>query len=218
MAETLRGRPRDTGREESILEATIELLSELGYDRLTMEAVASRARAGKATLYRRWAAKSDLVVDALLSIKSPPAGETLDTGTLRGDLLAMCCGGAGTLSDRGLHDVVAGVVTAMRHDPELKASFVARFIEPGAARFAEVLRRARERGELRPGIDVELVEMLIPGLVVFRTLLTDEPADPAFVQRVIDEVVLPLVETSGTATAERGRPAAARARPDHDLS
>ena len=82
-------RPRVEGdREQEILGATLEILVEAGYDRLTMDAVATRARASKATLYRRWNGKATLVIDALMSQKAPLVAP-VDTGSLRGDLLAM---------------------------------------------------------------------------------------------------------------------------------
>ena len=87
-------RPRVEGdREQEIFDATLQVLEEVGYDRLTMDAVATAARASKATLYRRWNGKVALVIDALLSQKGPH--ESVDTGTLRGDLLATFCGVGG---------------------------------------------------------------------------------------------------------------------------
>src|SRR5689334_23978067 len=91
-----RQRPRiEGGREEEILEATVVVLAELGYDRLTMDAVATAAKASKATLYRRWSTKADLVVDAISRAKGCPMPEDVDTGSLRGDLIAMSCGDGG---------------------------------------------------------------------------------------------------------------------------
>ena len=85
------GRPRDEGREATILSTVLEVVGEIGYDRLTFEEVARRAKASKATLYRRWASKRDMVVAA---IKAGPAAReedrVIDTGSLRGDLLALC--------------------------------------------------------------------------------------------------------------------------------
>src|SRR6266542_664375 len=89
-------RPRVAGdREEEILFATIGALVELGYDRLTMDAVATASKASKATLYRRWSTKADLVVDAISRAKGCPMPEDVDTGSLRGDLISMACGNGG---------------------------------------------------------------------------------------------------------------------------
>src|SRR3954447_6644599 len=90
------GRPRDESRDAVILAATLEVLADVGYDRLTMDAVAARAKASKATLYRRWTNKVTLVIEALQHAKSPT--DVPDTGSLREDLLAAFCG-VGGLSD-----------------------------------------------------------------------------------------------------------------------
>ena len=93
-------RPRIEGeREVAIFDATMRMLATSGYDRLTMDAVAADARASKATLYRRWTSKADLVVDALVWLKSCMPHDVPNTGTLRGDLLSMACTEGG-LTDR----------------------------------------------------------------------------------------------------------------------
>src|SRR5690349_8415936 len=99
-------RPRVEGeREDEILDATVDLLMEVGYDRLTMDAVAREARASKATLYRRWETKASLVVEALARGKTAPHVEEHDTGSLREDLLATFCGHEG---DRGAATGILG--------------------------------------------------------------------------------------------------------------
>ena len=77
----------DASRDGALREAALELLADVGYDRLTLEAVAARARAGKTTIYRRWSGKAELVVDALVSAKGPLGFP--DTGSLAGDLRAV---------------------------------------------------------------------------------------------------------------------------------
>src|SRR6476619_1461080 len=110
-SETALSRPRVEGdREQEILDATLEVLADVGYDRLTMDAVATRAKASKATLYRRWNGKVSLVIDALLSVKSTP--DLPDTGTLRGDLIASFCG-MGGLTDAQSVANFSSVITAI---------------------------------------------------------------------------------------------------------
>ena len=95
-------RPRVEGeREDEILDATLELLIEVGYDRLTMDAVAKRSRASKATLYRRWETKASLVDRRAAARQGRPARRAPDTGTLRGDLLAAFCGPKGPAGHAG---------------------------------------------------------------------------------------------------------------------
>ena len=124
-------RPRIEGeREQEVLQATLDVLAEHGYDRLTMDAVATTAKASKATLYRRWSTKQALVVDAVCSQKS--SGPVPDTGSLREDLLALYCGLGGFRDARGLA-VLAAVVTAMSRDEEFAEIYRRDFIAPKIA-------------------------------------------------------------------------------------
>ncbi|WP_229051305.1 TetR/AcrR family transcriptional regulator [Aeromicrobium sp. Leaf350] len=183
-------RPRVTGdRELEILDATIDVLAEVGYDRLTMDAVAQAAKASKATLYRLWSSKATLVLEALLVLKDPPAGE-LDTGSLRGDLLAMHCG-SGRLTDPRLMAVFSSIITALGHDEEFAAGFREKFIGPKIARSREIYRRAAERGELRDGVDVDLVAPALAGIILHREFLLGLPPDVDVIETVIDQIILP---------------------------
>ena len=103
-----------------ILDAALEVLAEVGYDRLTMDAVAQRAKASKATLYRRWNSKATLVVDALATQKATPP--VPDTGDLRTDLLTAFCG-MGGLTDHDTTATFGAVMTALSTDPEFAAEF-----------------------------------------------------------------------------------------------
>ena len=121
-------RPRVEGdREQEILDAALTVLAETGYDRLTMDAVATEAKASKATLYRRWSSKPQLVVDAVCSQKERPV--VPDTGSLRGDLLDAYCG-LGGLGDARAMAVLAAVVTAMARDEEFAQIYRRDFIGP----------------------------------------------------------------------------------------
>ncbi|MCF6377024.1 TetR/AcrR family transcriptional regulator [Nocardioides KLBMP 9356] len=183
-------RPRVEGeRELQILEATLEVLDEVGYDLLTMDAVATRAKASKATLYRRWKGKPELVVAAIMAHK----GETVlpDTGSLRGDLLAAYCGGNGGLDDRMAQSVLSAVVTAMGRDPEFAEVYRRDFIGPKVEASRAIYERARERGELHPDVDLSILAPALAGIVLHRVFLLGETVTPELVGRVLDEVVLP---------------------------
>ncbi len=183
-------RPRVEGdREQEIFDATIAVLVDVGYDRLTMDAVATKAKASKATLYRKWDGKAALVIDALMSEKSPVEVPP-DTGSLRGDLLAMFCGHGG-LTDRHQTALLGSVVTAIGRDPEFAAAFRERFIAPKVAVGREVYERARERGELRPDIDLDILTAALPGIVLHRGFLLGDPPTPDLIARVVDQVILP---------------------------
>jgi AcrR family transcriptional regulator len=186
-----RTRPRIEGaREEEILSATLHLLAQVGYDRLTMDAVATAAKAGKATLYRRWSSKADLVVDAVSRAKACPAPPAVDTGSLRGDLVAMSCG-IGGLTDEVPMSVLASLVTALPREPELAEAFHRMFLDPRVAVAVEVFERARERGEIGADVDPHLLATVLPSIVIHRQFILQQDADDSFVERVVDEVILP---------------------------
>jgi AcrR family transcriptional regulator len=184
-------RPRVEGdREEQLLATTLRLLAEVGYDRLTMDAVATAAKASKATLYRRWSSKADLVVDAVSRAKACPAPAVVDTGTLRGDLLAMSCGSGG-LTDQVPMSVLASLVTALPREPELADAFQRLFLGPRIALTVEMFERARDRGEIGADVDLHLLATVLPAVVIHQRFLMQQEPDETFIARVVDDVVLP---------------------------
>jgi AcrR family transcriptional regulator len=183
-----RGRPRDPAREDAILDATVDLLVEAGYDRLTIEQVAHRAGAGKATVYRRWSSKADLVLDAVTRIK--PAVTDVDTGTLDGDiarLTSAVCSKPSALANQ----VMCSVASALPREPELLAAFRDRFIEPRIQRIESVLERARDRGEIADTVDIPLAASLVPSLMLQQMLMNGRPAGREYAQRIVDHVLRP---------------------------
>ncbi|WP_408896264.1 TetR/AcrR family transcriptional regulator [Nocardioides sp. R1-1] len=183
-------RPRVEGdREQEILDAALAVLVEVGYDRLTMDAVAAQAKASKATLYRKWEGKAALVIDALMSEKTPLQAPP-DTGSLREDLLSMFCG-TGGLTDRHQTSLLGSVVTAIGRDPQFAAAFRERFIAPKVAVGREVYERARQRGELREDLDLDILTAALPGIVLHRMFLLGEQPTPDLIARVVDQVIIP---------------------------
>jgi AcrR family transcriptional regulator len=188
-------RPRVEGdRQDEILRATVEVLTELGYDRLTMDAVAAAAKASKATLYRRWSGKAELVVDSVA--RGCPMPADVDTGTLRGDLIMLSCGDGGLTDDVPM-SVVAGLLTALHRDSALQRAFQERFLAPRQGLVDTIYRRAADRGEIPADADVELLAQALPAIVVHRSFVLGIPADPEFVERVIDHVILPAARACG---------------------
>jgi len=182
-------RPRVEGdRELEILEATLEVLDEVGYDLLTMDAVAARAKASKATLYRRWNSKATLVVEALARTKGAPA--LPDTGHLRADLLSAFCG-MGGLTDHDTTSTLGAVLTAVSTDPEFAAEFRRQVVEPKARVSRIIFERALDRGELRDDIDLDIVVPALAGIVLHRVFIFGEAPDPALVERAVDQIILP---------------------------
>jgi AcrR family transcriptional regulator len=186
-------RPRVEGeREAEILDAALVLLQHVGYDRMTMDAVAAEAKASKATLYRRWSSKSSLVVDALLRTKQALQVPDTDTGDLRSDLISMSCGHGG-LSDERSTGVMAGVVTALHHDPEFAAEFRSRVVQPKLDASRAVFERARDRGEITADLDLDLLSPALAGIILHRSFVLGLPVDDKTVAQVVDEIILPAV-------------------------
>ncbi len=187
-------RPRVEGdREAEVLDATVRVLADVGYDRLTMDEVASEAHASKATLYRRWDSKADLVVDAVSRTKGIPDAEARDTGSLRGDLLSLSCGPCGQAHQLPM-SVLGGLLTALQTDAELSTAWRGRFMAPRMAVTRTIFERAASRGELRPDLDLELILTVLPSMCVFRCTVEGRVVDENFVARVLDHVILPAVQ------------------------
>ncbi len=189
----LSSRPRVEGdREDEILDATVALLLEVGYDRLTMDAVARSARASKATLYRRWDDKPSLVVDAMVRAKQAPHIESHDTGSLRGDLVSTFCGGHG-MGHQETTGMLGAVITALSSDPEFARRFREAFIAPKVAVSREIYQRAIDRGEISADVDVDIIAPALAGILLHRSFVLGLVPDDETVERVIDHVILPAV-------------------------
>ncbi len=184
------GRPLNTAIDEHLLQATQDLLIEEGFERLTMDAVARRCGASKATIYRRWPSKTALVVAAAVALFQVP--ELPDTGNLREDLLA--CGRAYIQTGGRNAEVLASVISASRHDATLREASQQALGAPYGGLFDGVLSRAVERGLVRADLDLELLAQVFPALayqkVAARGLLVGEDD----VLRIIDGVLLPALD------------------------
>ena len=164
------GRPRSEASHQAIIQATLALLLEVGYGALTMEAVRDRAGVGKATIYRRWSSKEELVRDTIVFLHEDFAAP--DTGSLRGDYETLAGAVRASASRGGAAMLMPRLLGESVHDPELFAIFRANLVEPRRAALRSVLERAVARGEIRPGIDPELMVDLFAGPAVYRLLIT----------------------------------------------
>jgi AcrR family transcriptional regulator len=184
------GRLPDQSRDADLRAAVLELLAEQGYDRLTIEAVAARARAGKATIYRRWPGKAELVIDAVNDLK-PSHFDLPDTGSLAGDIRAYfektALGGP-----PNAFPLIAGLAAALLHDRELADAFRRHFVCPRVARLQSLLDRAAARGEIAPPRNPDLLCAVFPAFMLHRTVIDGEPPDDVFVRRIVEEVLIPL--------------------------
>lgn len=195
-----RPRPRIEGdREAEILEAALGILASSGYDRLTMDAVATAAKASKATLYRRWDTKAELVVDALSRAKGAPQVPPVDTGNLRGDLMAISCNHGG-ISDEHSLAVLAAIITALQHDKEFADAFHERFLAVRLRESREIYERAQRRGEIAPDVDLEILTPTLAAIILHRAFVLRLPVDDDTILRIIDEIVIPAATRQTSTT------------------
>jgi AcrR family transcriptional regulator len=188
------GRPLDVTRDADILDVTLDVLAEVGFDGMTIDMVAARAKAGKATLYRRWPSKTELVIDAVACMKNADIDfdHLPDTGTLRGDLISMIKTPNIKDAEKKLK-IMAGLVSLLARNPELADVAHETVIAPRLRLNRIFMQRAVDRGEITEPIDVELVSNISSSMVTYRNLMLRKPVDRAFLIKVIDEVVLPAV-------------------------
>jgi AcrR family transcriptional regulator len=183
-------------REAELYAAVLDLLREVGYDALTMDAVAARTRSSKATLYRQWGGKAELVAKAIgkeIGKDKSMGASAVDTGSLRGDLHAL----ARREDDCAMEQnsaLMRGLAMAVHTNPELLLAFREFLIEPQVAEFQRLLERAIERGEVRPDNPaLDFVMHMMLGAFATRTLLEELPPTQAFLVSYIDAVVLPAL-------------------------
>jgi len=183
-----------SGRDVAICDATLELLAEVGYDRMSMDAVAARAHASKATIYRRWPGKRELVLEALRTRAQEGASDAsvTDTGTLRGDLIATLRAMADAVGASDA-ELMAGVLRAMRCTPELGDCVRDQVFESKVDALRTVVDRGVARGELAPTADAGLAHEVAGALWVQRVLVVGGTADDAFITHVTDDVLIPLL-------------------------
>ncbi|MER7836164.1 TetR/AcrR family transcriptional regulator [Streptomyces sp. NPDC096040] len=181
-------------REAELYEAVLDLLREVGYDALTMDAVAARTKSSKATLYRQWGGKAELVAKAVRHNKPGAAGAgVIDTGSLRGDLHALTLRSDDCEMEQN-SALMRGLAMAVHGNPDLLEAFREHLIGPELAEFRRVLQRAVDRGEVRadnPAIDF-VMHMMIGGFAA-RSLIDEQPPTQAFLLSYIDAVVLPAL-------------------------
>ncbi|MFE9685057.1 TetR/AcrR family transcriptional regulator [Streptomyces sp. NPDC006285] len=179
-------------REAELYDAVLDLLREVGYDSLTMDSVAARTRSSKATLYRQWGGKAELVARAIRHHKPVDMG-TVDTGSLRGDLQAMTTRQDDCEMEQN-SALMRALGMAVHANPDLLTALREWLVEPELAEMRQVVQRAVDRGEVRAdNAAIDYVLHMIIGAFVARTMIDDEPPTQAFLSSYIDAVVLPAL-------------------------
>lgn len=184
--EVRRGRPRNESCTTHILDATLALVAEIGIAALTMDAVATRAGVGKATIYRRWSSKEALMLDAWASCVRP--AEVPDTGSVRDDLLALLGRFDSPVHDRDLQRVFPQMIAAARVNPDVADQY-RELIAQRRVPMRTVLERAAARGEIDATIDLDIVHDMLVAPMLYRWMLTDQPIDGTLVERVVSLVL-----------------------------
>ena len=190
---------RGAGREAAICQAVVELLNETSYESVTMDAVAARAKASKATIYRRWANRDQLVVQALQGVIGRRDLPLPDTGNLRDDIVARF--------DQQMNDPVSAAVNtaslkvlvyAASSDPELAKGIRETIHHLHLAAWQTLLRRAHARGELRCEVDAALTFEVIQGQFCARTGVEAQTLDAGYIEHIVDDVMMPVILHAGS--------------------
>ena len=195
-ASTRRGRPRSERARNAILEAAAELLLRRGLGAVSMDAVAEQAGVSKATIYRWWPSKEMLALDALLDWSAARA-PTRDTGSLRGDLLALVRPWVREIRSAPFGRVIAAFVTEAQSDPQFAAAYRKHFVTPRREAMRAAFARAAERGEVPANLDVEVAVDLIYGPLYHRLLHGHAPLTARFAERVVDMALAGIANPAG---------------------
>ncbi|MFJ6699877.1 TetR/AcrR family transcriptional regulator C-terminal ligand-binding domain-containing protein [Streptomyces sp. NPDC091272] len=184
---------RGRARENAILTVALELVAEAGFEALTVDAVAARARASKATIYGKWKTKDEMVAEALRRQSEGRVVVTPDTGSLRQDLLATTGEVAAALRGRNGVSLVS-LVEAVRDHQGLRDAARSQMERTSREIGAAIAEQARRRGELRPGADVPACLKLTLGQLLFDALFTGRVPGRDEQERLVDQVLLPLLQ------------------------
>ncbi|BBZ52889.1 TetR/AcrR family transcriptional regulator [Mycobacterium heidelbergense] len=175
-------------REAELLAVTLRLLQEHGYDGLTVDAVVGEARASKATVYRRWPSKAELVLAAFIEgirqVAVPP-----ETGTLRGDLLQL----GETICRQGQQhaSTIRAVLVEVSRRPALNDALQHQFLDQRKALFQHILQRAVDRGEIAEVAIADELWDLLPGYLIFRSIIPGQAPTRRTVQALVDDFIVP---------------------------
>lgn len=197
------GRPRNQDYDDVILAATMGILLEDGYQGLTIDGVAARAKVGRPTIYRRWPSKPALVVAALA--RSTGLAPAPDTGSLREDLLAVQRHQVALMNSAGWRRITPGLTADLAADPELARTYLAEFIAPRRRSVWDALDRGIARGELPAGIDHAFISDLLTGPLFYRALGCGEHLEPEAAERTVDVVLAahPAAPAGAASDADR---------------
>jgi AcrR family transcriptional regulator len=181
------GRPRDARADRAILTATLQLMADRGVHDLRMDDVAEQAGVGKATIYRRYRSKDELVTDAVATLVSEIA--IPDTGSTRADLMALMTQAVELYSAPLAARLMPALLAEARRNPVLATTVRDQFLAGRRAALSVVLKRGVRRGDLRRGLDLELALDVLGGALFYRLLVTGGPIDGQLAKGIVDLVL-----------------------------
>jgi AcrR family transcriptional regulator len=188
-----RGRPRDEAARRRILQAALDLMDETSFTQVTMEAIAERASASKATVYRWWPNKAQLAIEAFREAVAPEL-PLRDTGSLRQDLTMQMQNFARVLSGRGGR-MLRSFLVAARCDPEVAEAFRLLWSDPRRAEAKSMLRQKQATGQLRQDADLDLVIDSLYGPLYYRFLVKNEPPSQKYAESLAALVIQGLTDS-----------------------
>lgn len=181
---TGRGRPRSDRADEAILAATLDLLAEHGYGGLTTDRIAHEAGVSKATIYRRWSSKDEVVLAAVRSLATDVPAP--DTGSLHEDLTILVRWLASVFSRPSTARLISALVEPIARNPTLAVALRHGFLRARRSTVRTAMQRGRDRGEVRTDIDLDVAVDLLAAPFYYRVLITGEPVDEDLARRLVD--------------------------------
>lgn len=182
------GRPRSIHADQAILEATLDLLAEVGYESMSIEAIASRAGVGKTTIYRRYTSKEELVADAIESLRDDLA--IPDTGSFWGDMDILINNAAKKIDSPLGRQTLALIVSTASSNPQFAEVYWTKYTKLRREAFSKILERAKSRGEIHKDADVDLIIDLVSGSLYYALIFkpTTEPVE-AYMRRTMNLLI-----------------------------
>jgi AcrR family transcriptional regulator len=188
---SLIGRPRDFGRDEAIHQAALALLSEVGYDRTTVEAIAHRAQVGKATIYRRFKNKEEILMSAMRQHAACTLPR-IDTGNLRDDLITLISEHVKLLNGPE-GELMMSLLGIAHRDPELGKLLNGKEFIESDHESAKIFQRALERGDISQNANISFLTEVFPSIITQRIFITHQPVNKKFIEQLVDDVLIPAL-------------------------
>lgn len=188
---SLIGRPRDHARDEAIHEAALEVLSEVGYDRTTVEAIASRAHVSKATIYRRYKNKQELLM-AAMGEHAACSLPQINTGSLRGDLIELISEHVKALKGPD-GELLMALLSSAHRDPELGKLLPQNKPIINDSTSVQIFERALARKEISASANLEFLGEVVPAIFSHRLFITHQSVNRKFIEHLVDDLLIPAL-------------------------